>query len=164
MRPDPSRLLKAAGIKLPLIGIYDAPDPEAFAPLVEPKTDGVRASSQGEECDLVAMCIHGKTLKAPEATSPVTAPLSLRRAILTLNCVFPWTGGIMPARYSTRKESVRASLENGRHALQLGASDFVSKPFDHVELLRVIERVLKNKPGSQDKISVRPQSTEPASQ
>ena len=57
-----------------------------------------------------------------------------------------------------------ATLENGRHALQLGASDFVSKPFDHVELLRVIERVLKNKPESQDKISVRPQSTEPASQ
>jgi hypothetical protein len=32
--PDPSRLLEAAGITTPVIGFYDAPRPEAFAPLV----------------------------------------------------------------------------------------------------------------------------------
>ncbi len=40
MRPDPSRLLEIAGIELPLIGFYDAPDPDAFAPLVAPEPTG----------------------------------------------------------------------------------------------------------------------------
>ena len=37
MKPDPSLLLEKAGIGLPLIGFYDAPDPEPFAPLIEPR-------------------------------------------------------------------------------------------------------------------------------
>jgi hypothetical protein len=36
MQPDPSRLLEIAGIELPLIGFYDAPDPVPYEPLVEP--------------------------------------------------------------------------------------------------------------------------------
>ena len=34
--PDPSRLLRELDLQTPLIGLYDAPDPEAFAPLVRP--------------------------------------------------------------------------------------------------------------------------------
>lgn len=37
MQPNPSNLLKIARITTPLIGLYDAPDPTPFAPLVEPK-------------------------------------------------------------------------------------------------------------------------------
>ena len=37
MTPDPSLLLKHLGLAWPLIGFYDAPDPAAFVPLVEPK-------------------------------------------------------------------------------------------------------------------------------
>ena len=33
---DPSRLLSELDLHTPLIGLYDAPDPEAFAPLVAP--------------------------------------------------------------------------------------------------------------------------------
>lgn len=39
MQPDPSELLQIAGIETPLIGFYDAPDPEAFEPLVRPRAD-----------------------------------------------------------------------------------------------------------------------------
>ena len=34
--PDPSRLLRELDLRTPLIGLYDAPDPDAFAPLVRP--------------------------------------------------------------------------------------------------------------------------------
>ena len=34
--PDPSRLLRDLDLRTPLIGLYDAPDPEAFAPVVRP--------------------------------------------------------------------------------------------------------------------------------
>lgn len=37
MRPDPSTLLARLRLATPIIGLYDAPDPNAFAPLVEPK-------------------------------------------------------------------------------------------------------------------------------
>jgi len=37
MQPDPSTILRRLSISEPLIGFYDAPDPEPFAPLVEPK-------------------------------------------------------------------------------------------------------------------------------
>lgn len=37
MAPDPSRLLSHLDLAWPLIGFYDAPDPSAFEPLVEPK-------------------------------------------------------------------------------------------------------------------------------
>ena len=36
MPPDPFRILEALSISEPVIGFYDAPDPAAFAPLVEP--------------------------------------------------------------------------------------------------------------------------------
>ena len=35
--PDPSRLLRELDLRTPLVGLYDAPDPEAFSPLVRPK-------------------------------------------------------------------------------------------------------------------------------
>lgn len=34
--PDPTRLLRVGGIDIPLIGLYDAPDPRPFEPLVQP--------------------------------------------------------------------------------------------------------------------------------
>ena len=37
MLPDSAHLLKKAGISLPLIGLYDAPDSTPFEPLVGPK-------------------------------------------------------------------------------------------------------------------------------
>ncbi|MCR4440344.1 MAG: DUF169 domain-containing protein [bacterium] len=37
MQPDASRLLQAARSQLPLIGLYDAPDPALFAPTVQPE-------------------------------------------------------------------------------------------------------------------------------
>ena len=36
MQPDPATIVRILSIKEPLIGIYDAPDPTPFAPLVEP--------------------------------------------------------------------------------------------------------------------------------
>lgn len=37
MPPYPHKLIKTAGIEIPLVGFYDAPDPERFAPLVKPE-------------------------------------------------------------------------------------------------------------------------------
>ena len=37
MQPDPARLLATAGIETPLIGFYDLPDPEPFAPFARPE-------------------------------------------------------------------------------------------------------------------------------
>ena len=37
MQPYPVELIKTAGIEIPLIGFYDAPDAKPFAPVVEPK-------------------------------------------------------------------------------------------------------------------------------
>ena len=37
MQPDPSVILETLAIREPLIGLYDAPDPAPFAPLVGPK-------------------------------------------------------------------------------------------------------------------------------
>lgn len=37
MQPDPANLLNKIGITHPLIGVYDAPDPSPFEPLVRPK-------------------------------------------------------------------------------------------------------------------------------
>jgi DNA-binding response OmpR family regulator len=52
--------------------------------------------------------------------------------------------------------------ENAKHASELGANDFVSKPFDHIDLLKSIQRVLKSEVKSGDTINSTPQSTEPA--
>ncbi len=35
MQPDPTKLLEKIDLTLPLIGLYDAPDPSAFEPIVE---------------------------------------------------------------------------------------------------------------------------------
>jgi len=40
VQPDPSFLLDKLNVTIPLTGLYDAPDPAAFAPLVEPRTGG----------------------------------------------------------------------------------------------------------------------------
>jgi len=37
MQPDPTHLMDKIGLSLPLIGVYDAPDPTKFEPLVAPK-------------------------------------------------------------------------------------------------------------------------------
>ena len=37
MKPDPLNLLEIAGIKTPLIGFYDIPDPKPFKPFAKPK-------------------------------------------------------------------------------------------------------------------------------
>jgi hypothetical protein len=37
MQPDPTAILEKLTIREPLIGLYDAPDPAPFAPLVEPR-------------------------------------------------------------------------------------------------------------------------------
>ena len=37
MKPDPINLLEIAGIKTPLIGFYDIPDPKPFKPFAKPK-------------------------------------------------------------------------------------------------------------------------------
>jgi hypothetical protein len=47
MQPDPAGILEILSIKEPLIGIYDAPHPERFAPLAEPaRRDCVFASRE----------------------------------------------------------------------------------------------------------------------
>ena len=42
MQPYPKKLIETAGIEIPLVGFYDAPDPAQFEPLVAPKP-GARA-------------------------------------------------------------------------------------------------------------------------
>jgi hypothetical protein len=42
MQPDPTALLEVVGPDIPVVGFYDAPDPQPFAPLVHP-TPGERA-------------------------------------------------------------------------------------------------------------------------
>jgi hypothetical protein len=42
MQPDPTCLLEVIGPDIPLVGLYDAPDPSTFSPLVRP-TPGQRA-------------------------------------------------------------------------------------------------------------------------
>jgi hypothetical protein len=41
-QPDPTRLLDITSLEIPLIGLYDAPDPAPFEPLVSPRP-GVRS-------------------------------------------------------------------------------------------------------------------------
>ena len=36
MQPDPTAIIETLSIAEPLVGLYDAPDPEPFAPLIEP--------------------------------------------------------------------------------------------------------------------------------
>ena len=36
MQPDPTHLLQVIGPDIPLVGLYDAPDPAPFSPLVRP--------------------------------------------------------------------------------------------------------------------------------
>lgn len=39
MQPDPTRLLEVIGPDIPLVGLYDAPDPAPFAPVARPARD-----------------------------------------------------------------------------------------------------------------------------
>ena len=58
MRPDPTRLLEAAGITTPLIGFYDVSDPKPFGPFCKPKRcvfSGYENWLKGE-----SICISGK--------------------------------------------------------------------------------------------------------
>jgi hypothetical protein len=57
MHPDPTNLLAQIGLDTPLIGFYDAPDPEPFKPLVAPKP-GKRACVFG----FYRQWLRGKTL------------------------------------------------------------------------------------------------------
>jgi len=41
-QPDPTRLIAELDLRVPLVGFYDAPDPDAFAPLVAPKPGPAR--------------------------------------------------------------------------------------------------------------------------
>jgi hypothetical protein len=36
MQPDPTNLIERIGLTIPLIGLYDSPDPAPFAPLIKP--------------------------------------------------------------------------------------------------------------------------------
>jgi len=59
LQPDPSTLLAKLRLATPVIGLYDAPDPQAFAPLVEPKGRAcvfafVQRWRQGESLHLTA--------------------------------------------------------------------------------------------------------------
>jgi hypothetical protein len=36
VQPDPTHLLEVIGPDLPIVGLYDAPDPGPFSPLVRP--------------------------------------------------------------------------------------------------------------------------------
>jgi hypothetical protein len=68
MQPDPGTILTTLSIHEPVIGFYDAPDPEAFAPLVEP--------GKPREC-VFASYAHwreGKTLHITEAKHGCGAP------------------------------------------------------------------------------------------
>jgi hypothetical protein len=40
--PDPSRLLAELNLQTPLVGLYDAPDPHEFAPIVSPRSGAGR--------------------------------------------------------------------------------------------------------------------------
>ncbi len=61
MQPDPTAILMTLSITEPLIGLYDAPDPEPFAPLIEP--------AGAEECVFAAYgrWREGKTLHITRA-------------------------------------------------------------------------------------------------
>jgi hypothetical protein len=56
MQPDPAAILETLSITEPLVGLYDAPDPGPFAPLVEPDDE--------EECVFASYASwrEGKTL------------------------------------------------------------------------------------------------------
>ena len=58
-QPDPGALLAALELERPLIGLYDAPDPAPFAPLVEPG-----GGRDGGRCvfEFYARWLEGKTL------------------------------------------------------------------------------------------------------
>ncbi len=65
MSPDPSYLIDRLGLELPVLGLYDTADPEAFAPLVKPPQSGwacifmfVDAWCGGKTLHLTAEC-HG---------------------------------------------------------------------------------------------------------
>ncbi len=58
MQPDATHLMKQIDLTLPLVGLYDAPDPAPFAPLVAPK-EGRWACAYG----FFQSWLDGKTLR-----------------------------------------------------------------------------------------------------
>jgi hypothetical protein len=58
MPPYPSALIKTAGIEIPLIGFYDAPDPAPYGPIVEPK-----AGARGCIFSFYKSWLKGETLR-----------------------------------------------------------------------------------------------------
>ncbi len=61
MPPFPAKLIETAGIEISPVGFYDAPDPAAFAPLVEPKP-GARVCVFA----FYKSWLEGKTLRVTE--------------------------------------------------------------------------------------------------
>jgi hypothetical protein len=45
MQPDPTNLIRIAGIEIPLIGFYDAPVLPVFGPWIEPSETRISVSS-----------------------------------------------------------------------------------------------------------------------
>jgi hypothetical protein len=68
MQPDPTTILETLSIAEPLIGLYDAPDPAPFAPLIEP--------TNPRECVFAsyARWREGKTLHITEEKHGCGAP------------------------------------------------------------------------------------------
>lgn len=58
MQPYPKKLIETAGIEIPPIGFYDAPDPAPFAPVVEPK-----AGTRGCVFAFYKSWLEGQTLR-----------------------------------------------------------------------------------------------------
>jgi len=57
MQPDPTRLIEQAGITTPLIGCYDAPETDPFAPITIPKPETRTCTFA-----FYKQWLHGKTL------------------------------------------------------------------------------------------------------
>ena len=58
MLPDPKFLMEKAGVNIPLIGFYDAPDPSAFEPLVR-SVEGHRTNTFfDDEVQIVRMVLQ----------------------------------------------------------------------------------------------------------
>jgi len=58
-QPDPTRLLGELDLRLPSTGLYDGPDPQAFAPLVAPRAGAGRGACV---FDYFRRWQHGETL------------------------------------------------------------------------------------------------------
>ena len=77
MQPDPSTILAALNIREPVVGLYDARDPAAFAPLVEPRTQRQCVfATFYVNADQLAVLVTGASYFSGPHDPPVTAPFS----------------------------------------------------------------------------------------